>query len=400
MKLTLLIDLDDTLLGNKMETFIPAYLSALGSHLAEFVSPEKMVKSMLNGTQSMFNNTRPDRTLKSCFDHCFFPGLGLEEHELIKHFNQFYYEEFPTLQQLTQFRPDAVAFVQTAISRGYQIGIGTNPAFPLTAIIQRLEWAGLSPQEFNFLLIPSYETFHFTKPNPAYFAEFLTNIGWPSNPVIMIGNDPDHDVQGSKEFGIPVFWITNGQEKYPSDKPSPNGSGSLDDVIPWLDQLTIDDLQPDYSSNSASIAILRGSPAGLSNILSNISDEIWTLRPQQNEWSLTEIVCHLRDVEIEINLPRIKTILTEENPFIPGVDSDSWANERGYFDQDGSTAFDAFVESRIETLALLDQLENQDWSRPVRHAIFGPTDLHEIVHIIAGHDKLHARQVYEAIPSK
>jgi len=398
MKLTLLIDLDDTLLGNKMETFIPAYLAALGSHLTEFVSPEKLVETMLNGTQCMFNNTRPDRTLKSCFDHCFFPGLGMSEGELIEHFNKFYNEEFPNLRGLTQFRPEAVTLIQRAFSRGYQVGIGTNPAFPLTAIIQRLEWAGLSPQEFDFQLIPSYETFHFTKPNPAYFTEFLTSIGWPNNPVIMIGNDPDHDVLGSNELGIPVFWISNGIDKYPSDKPSPNGSGSLDDVIPWLDQQSVDDMQPDYSSISASKAILRGSPAGLSTILSNISEAIWMLKSQENEWSLTEIVCHLRDVEIEINIPRIKTILSEEDPFIPGVDSDSWAYERDYFDQDGLEAFKTFVAARVETLDLLDKLGNNDWSRPVRHAIFGPTDLREIVRIMAGHDQLHDRQIYKAIP--
>ena len=79
MTLTLLVDLDDTLIGNKMEVFIPAYLGALGAYLAPFVSPDIMVKTMMSATQCMFNNTRPDCTLKAAFDPCFYNPLGLVE---------------------------------------------------------------------------------------------------------------------------------------------------------------------------------------------------------------------------------------------------------------------------------------------------------------------------------
>jgi len=108
-------------------------------------------------------------------------------------------------------------------------------------------------------------------------------------------------------------------------------------------------------------------------------------------------VCHLRDVEREINLPRITKIIQEENPFIAGVDSDTWASEREYNLQDGPKAFDDFVAARIETMEILDNLEETDWSRPVRHAIFGPTNLKEIIHILARHERLHGKQIYEVI---
>jgi len=251
MTLTLLVDLDDTLLGNNMETFIPAYLNALGSYLAEIVPPEAMVHSMMGATQCMFTNNRPDRTLKNSFDPCFYPKLGLIETEVRGFFEQFYEGVFPTLEQKTQFRPQAVDFIDTAYSRGYQIGIATNPVFPLTAIIQRLEWAGLSPEKYPFLLIPSYETFHFTKPNPAYFAEFLTQIGWPDGPIIMVGNDPDHDVSGSQGIGIPVYWVSEGDSQFPVDQPVPNGSGYLKDFYSWLESHTMDAMSPDYTSKSA-----------------------------------------------------------------------------------------------------------------------------------------------------
>jgi FMN phosphatase YigB (HAD superfamily) len=397
MTLTLLVDLDDTLLGNKMETFLPAYLGALGLHLADYVSPKKMAETMIAATQCMFINKRPDRTLKEAFDPCFYPTLGLIETECREIFDQFYAEIFPILKDKTQYRSEAVEFIKAAFARGYQIGIATNPAFPQTAIIQRLEWAGLSHLIYPFSLIPSYETFHFTKPNPAYFAEFLTRIGWPDGPVLMIGNDPDHDIRGSRGSGLSAFWVSEEDSQFPEGNSFPNGSGTLDELLAWIDNQPPEALNPDFSTPSAITATLRGSPAGLSSLLSGTPSLDWSQQPQPDAWCLTEIACHLRDVEREVNLPRLRKIIQEDNPFIPGVDSDTWADERGYIDQDGPRAFEEFVAARIESLEILDQLGKTHWKRPVRHAIFGPTDLKEIIQIMAGHERLHGRQICEVI---
>jgi hypothetical protein len=51
----------------------------------------------------------------------------------------------------------------------------------------------------------------------------------------------------------------------------------------------------------------------------------------------------------------------------------------------------------MEQLALLEGLKAEEWSLSARHAIFGPTQLHELVNITAGHDRLHIRQVYRAM---
>lgn len=135
----------------------------------------------------------------------------------------------------------------------------------------------------------------------------------------------------------------------------------------------------------------------MATTLSGINEAEWTKRPQKNEWCLTEIICHLRDVELEVNLPRLNKILKEENPFISGIDSDKWAEERGYIKQDGSDAFEKFISGRIETLEILEGLDTNDWGKEVRHAIFGPTNLKEIIYFMTGHEILHDRQAYEVI---
>ncbi len=396
MTLTLLIDLDDTLLSNKMDTFIPAYLNALGKQLAPYTDPRKLAPVMMAATENMFQNTRPDRTLKEAFDPDFYPVLGITEKQVKEPIDHFYRDVFPTLSTITAPRPQAVQLIETATQRGWQIAIATNPLFPLSAILHRLVWAGIPPEKFPFAIVPSYETFHFAKPNPAYFAELLGRFGWPRGPIVMIGNDPAHDIHAAQLMGFPTFWVSNGLP-FPEDLPVPSAFGNLEDIIPWLDATPEEELTPNYGSPTAITATMGGIPAALQALTHGLPAKIWQQRSHADEWSLTEIACHLRDVEREINLPRLQKITTENNIFIPGIDSDIWAEERDYQSQDGPGAMEEFVSTRMTTLDLLNRLSAEDWQRPAQHAIFGPTDLREITSFIAGHDRMHIRQTYALI---
>jgi FMN phosphatase YigB (HAD superfamily) len=394
--LTLLLDLDDTLLLNPMQTFLPAYLQQLSTHLARFAPPTQMVQALLAGTEEMMQNQRPDRTLKQVFEAVFYPALGLRPRALRASIEQFYAEIFPTLQPLTRPQPAAVQLVESALERGYRLAIATNPLFPLTAITQRLEWAGLSPQKYPFSLIPSYETFHFTKPNPAFFAELLAYLDWPEGPLVMVGDDVERDIRSAQAMGLATYWVHNEQPTSVSSDAAPAG-GPLEDLLSWLDALPASSLQPHYNHPTALKAILRATPAAIHTLSRSLARPAWSARPQPNEWSLTEIVCHLRDVEIEVNLPRLERILQEPYPFLPGVDSDRWAEERQYQQQDGRRALQRFSRARQRSLQLLERLSPADWQRNVRHAIFGPTQVLELVSFMAGHDQMHMHQVHQAL---
>jgi len=394
--LTLLIDLDDTLLDNKMDTFIPAYLGALGKQFAPYTDTRNLGRVMMAATEKMFHNNCPNRSLKETFDPAFYPPLGITEDEVRGDLDHFYKEVFPTLRTITQSRPESIPLIETALQRGWQIAIATNPLFPLAAILHRLTWAGIPNKKYPYAIVPSYETFHFAKPNPAFYAELLGRFGWPRGPILMVGNDPDHDIQAAQQMGIPTFWISNGLP-YPDGLALPSASGTLEDIIPWLESAPEEDLLPDYRSPSAITGTMRGIPSALLALTAYLQVEAWDQRPNSDEWNLTEITCHMRDVEREINLPRLEKIISEDNPFIPGIDSDAWAVARDYQSQDGRAALEEFVTCRIETLELLDSLSPDDWQRPVQHAIVGPTSVVEIASFIAGHDRLHVRQTFALI---
>jgi hypothetical protein len=119
----------------------------------------------------------------------------------------------------------------------------------------------------------------------------------------------------------------------------------------------------------------------------------WHLRPAADEWSLTEVMAHMRDVEREVHRPRYQAVIREDNPFIPGVSSDDWASARNYQAQDGRLALDAFLAARRANVALLRSLDPEYGERTGRHAYFGPTTLEELINLAVQHDAAHWEQI-------
>jgi FMN phosphatase YigB (HAD superfamily) len=397
LNLTLLIDLDDTLLQNDIDRFLPHYLGAFSKEVAPITDPERFVKSLLAGTQAMVKNRRPDLTLQEAFEQVFFPATGLNREVFLPVAEHFYADVFPKLRSLTQPKPGAAELIQAAEQRGYRLAVTTNPLFPRTAILQRLEWAGLPADQHPFDLIASYETFHFCKPEPAFFAEALARLGWPDGAVLVIGDSQENEVNAACSMGLAVFWISQAGVNPTDGGFQPSASGDIKDVLDWIERTPLEALQPDFSSPAAMRSILRATPAALDSLCRTLPESVWNIRPAPDEWSLTEILCHLRDVETQVNLERIRKVLAEDNPLLTGQDTDRWADERRYILQDGRQALQEFTRARMENLDMLARLQPSDWQRPARHTILGPTQLAEIVNIAAAHDRLHIQQAHRAL---
>lgn len=119
----------------------------------------------------------------------------------------------------------------------------------------------------------------------------------------------------------------------------------------------------------------------------------WLWRPSADEWSLTEVACHLRDVEREVHQVRIRALIHEDDAFMPGIDSDEWARQRHYRLQDGRAAMADFIAAREETIAMLAPLPADVWNRKGQHTFFGPTSMSEIIYLAVQHDRTHAHQI-------
>lgn len=390
MSLTMLFDLDDTLLETKLETFVPAYFQALSQHLEKRVLPTVMLRALIHSTNLMNESADPTRTLQEVFNADFYRQLGMPKETLIDDLDEFYEEVFPTLGAHTRPRPEAVPLIRWAFECGFRVAIATDPLFPPKATHHRLRWAGFDPEQFE--LVSTLEDFHFTKTYPAYFAEVLGRLGWPDGPALMVGNDLQRDLIPANQLGLKTYWI-DGQA--PSGAGFEAGRGRLEELRPWLETVDFSALEPSYKSREAIVGIMQSTPAVLQGLTRSLSDEQWRAERSREDWAMNEIVCHLRDTEVEIHQLQLNLMLEKTDAFIPRPDTSVWASEREYLHVDGLQALQEFTAARLVSLEVLKKLPEDDWLRKARHAIFGPTSVKEVVGFMADHDRMHIQQSWK-----
>ena len=393
MTLTLLLDLDDTLLETNMGAFVPAYFQALSKHLVDYVQPEKMLPALMKGTELMLGSEDPSRTLQEVFESYFYPKLGVPKDQLIHVIEQFYDEVFPSIGVVTRKREGAVDLVDWAFAKGYRVAVATDPLFPRKAVYHRIRWAGLDPERFE--LVSSFETFHFTKSHPAYFAEVLGRLGWPNDPVLMVGNDIDRDLKPAQSMGLKTYYVNDDHAS--GFGPEADAHGELSDLRSWLESTDLESLEPSIQTPAAILAVMSSTPAVLQSLTASVSDSNWPHKPAADEWALVEVICHLRDTEREIHHMQVNILLEENEPFIPRPDSTVWAKERNYLKEDGRMALRDFTSARLEMLTKLKELDDAIWKQKARHAIFGPTHFQEVIGFIADHDRMHIQQAWNIL---
>jgi FMN phosphatase YigB (HAD superfamily) len=390
MTLTLLLDLDDTLLNTNLDAFIPAYFQALARELAPHIAPEIMLRALMTGTKQMMENEDFSQTLEQVFNAVFYPQLNSSCEKISAALENFYDHVFPTLGEVTTPRPEAKSFVNWAFSQGFRIAIATDPFFPRKATYHRLRWAGFEPEQFE--LVSSFEHFHFSKTHPAYYAEILGRMGWPDGPVLMVGNDLERDIRPAQMLGLATYHVDDGSAS-PSELAA-GAQGKLADLRVWLESTDPASLIPSFKSVDSVLGILSATPAVMNGLSRGLDSYAWSHEPTAGDWSLSELVCHLRDTEREIHQIQIELFKEQNEPFIPRPDTSVWASQRDYFHEDGASALQEFNDARRKILTSLKEVEHSGWERKARHAIFGPTNFLEVVGFIAEHDRLHIQQAW------
>jgi FMN phosphatase YigB (HAD superfamily) len=393
MSLTLLFDLDDTLLQTNLTEFVPAYFQALAAHFSES-SSALMLRGLMLGMNAMNTSDDPARTLMDVFDSHFYPTLGVKKEEVAAGLEDFYDNVFPTLATRTRQVEAAASLIDWALTCGFRVAIATDPLFPRKATYHRLRWAGLDPERIE--LFSTYEHFHFTKTHAAYYAEILGRLGWPDGPVLMVGNDVERDLAPAHQLGLATYLIDDGSAPSPGFEA---GRGQLADLRPWLESSDLSQFEPSFKSKDAILSILFSTPAVLHSMTTSLSDEDWRHEPTRDDWAMNELICHLRDTEREIHELQLKQLLERDGAFIPRPDTAIWANEREYLNVHGLEALADFTAARIGLLRTLRAQPDEMWTRRARHAIFGPTNFQEVIGFIADHDRLHIQQAWKTLQS-
>lgn len=224
-----LLDLDGTLLENEPNAFMAAYFAALRRYFAPHCDTEQLFVALTTGVQAMLAN-QGAATNAAVFWEAAEPLLPAPKAVLTPLFEDFYEHAFAELAPVTRPVPGALELVTEARQANLKLVVATNPVFPRRAIEHRLQWAGLSPADFD--LITCFDTMHSTKPHPAYFRETLALLGVPAARAVMAGNHLSDDLQGAQAVGLVTFFV----DTFPiEDAPvTPTARGSLHDLRAFL----------------------------------------------------------------------------------------------------------------------------------------------------------------------
>jgi FMN phosphatase YigB (HAD superfamily) len=214
---SILFDLDDTLLTTNLDTFLPGYFKLLSAKLSDLVPPKTFIEALMASTRLMTAPHSPALTNQQVFNGDFFARIGVPEATLRPLFDEFYRDDFPRLRSLTSPRPEARAVVQAAFHLFPHVAIATQPVFPLVAIRQRMDWAGVG--DFAYQLVTGYENVHTSKPMREYYLEIASVLACSPDECLMVGNDRTQDIDPAHDAGMSTYWIVEGAEAG-----NPNGS--------------------------------------------------------------------------------------------------------------------------------------------------------------------------------
>ena len=125
-----------------------------------------------------------------------------------------------------------------------------------------------------------------------------------------------------------------------------------------------------------------------------IAEDMTHWKPNEESWSILEVICHLADEE-EFDFPvRLQIILEKSEKDWPEIDPEGWVTERNYNEADLYETLNRYMDLRNEALTWLDSLENPDWDI-VYEAPFGKVNAGDMFVSWVTHDLMHLRQLVE-----
>lgn len=199
-------DLDGTLLPMDQEQFVKAYFKNLAAKLSPYgYDPQGLIDGIWAGTVAMVANDG-SKLNEQVFWEKFAAIFGERVYEDKDKFEEFYRNEFDNAASVCGFNKSAKAVVDFLKSQSLRIVLATNPIFPSIATYKRIGWAGLKPDDFEF--ITTYENIGFCKPNLGYYRNILHRLNMNADETIMVGNDVGEDMIAEK-IGLKVFLVTD-----------------------------------------------------------------------------------------------------------------------------------------------------------------------------------------------
>lgn len=136
----------------------------------------------------------------------------------------------------------------------------------------------------------------------------------------------------------------------------------------------------------------RKAPKRMRKLVKGLSNKQLARRPLEGKWSIKEVLAHLADGEVVLGA-RVRFIAAMDRPQIVGYDQDAFVRNLRYDELDAEQLLDAFAAMRALNVALLERLPDEAFARAGLHSERGEESLSTMVHMYAGHDRIHEQQI-------
>lgn len=231
---TVLFDLDGTLLPMDLNVFMKAYFGKMAPRAVQAgYDPNVFCDAILKGLYATIASDG-SMTNEARFWSIFAQILGEDVLEKKPMFDEFYENEFCEIGTLFPKDPLADVCVKRLKEKGYTVTLATSPLYPRVATLERCRWAGLDPNDFEF--ITTYEDYNFAKPHPGYYKEVFRRLNKQPEECLMVGNDMIEDMAAAK-CGTDIFFVTDYLINKENIDLAPYKHGSLADLLAYIETM-------------------------------------------------------------------------------------------------------------------------------------------------------------------
>ncbi len=190
MKPVILFDLDCTLLQMNQDIFLKQYFNLVYMKAKELgYQPDEFLQTFSKAAYTIVKNdgrvTNEELFWKQMKKT--YPDVD----RLKDVFYDFYLNEFNTISNIVQVQSISNEIIKELKKKGYFIILATNPLFPRICTEQRIRWANMNPDDFDY--ISTYENSTYCKPNHLYYEEIFEKLNLKMEGSIMVGNDVEDD---------------------------------------------------------------------------------------------------------------------------------------------------------------------------------------------------------------
>jgi hypothetical protein len=144
------------------------------------------------------------------------------------------------------------------------------------------------------------------------------------------------------------------------------------------------------------LTILKETPLRLEKLTVGLSPAQRYTAPGEGEWSINEILAHLRACSDVWGDRYIMTILAQDQPTIKAMNPRRWIKDTDYLKQEFQPSLRAFTKQRSKFLSVLESLPPESWART--NTLIGagkPLTQTLISHAdgLARHERTHLKQI-------